>query len=255
MAWDPGTYLRFADMRLRPAAELLARVDLEAPHRIVDLGCGTGTSTGLLRGRWPEAEITGIDSSAEMLAAARAGDARTQWIQADLGSFSPAHPVELIFANASLQWVGDHGTLLPRLISMLAPGGVLAVQMPANHAEPAHALIREVAASGPWRRAFEGFDPWHPPLSPGGMHALLAPMGAELDQWDTIYQQVMGGPRAILDWVKGSALRPFLARLDANQAEAFEQAYLAALAGAYPELEGGHSLFPFRRRFLVAKRS
>lgn len=255
MAWDPGTYLRFTDLRLRPAIELLARIELAAPERIVDLGCGTGTSTGLLRARWPAAEITGIDSSEEMLAAARAGDGLTQWIRADLGAWAPAQPMDLMFANASLQWLGDHEALLPRLFSALAPGGALAVQMPANHAEPAHALIREVAASGPWRRAFEGFDPWHPPLSPGEMHALLAPMGAELDQWDTIYQQVMGGPRAILDWVKGSALRPFLARLDANQAEAFEQAYLAALAGAYPELVGGHSLFPFRRRFLVAKRS
>ena len=255
MAWDPGIYLRFADLRLRPAFELLARVDLQAPARVVDLGCGTGTSTGLLRERWPRAGITGVDSSLEMLAEVRAGDSRIQWVQGDLGTWMPPHPVDLIFANASLQWVGDHDHLLPRLYSALAPGGVLAVQMPANHEEPSHTLIREVAASGPWRRAFEGFSPWHPPLPPERMHALLAPLGAALDQWDTVYQQVMKGPGAILDWVRGTALRPYLALLETEEAGAFERAYLHLLGEAYPELTGGHSLFPFRRRFLVAKRS
>jgi trans-aconitate 2-methyltransferase len=256
MAWDPGTYLRFSDLRLRPAIELLARVDLNGPRQVVDLGCGTGTSTRLLRARWPEASITGVDSSAEMLAEARAAEGVTEWVLGDLATWSPSQPVDLIFANASLQWVGDHEALMPRLFSALAPGGVLAVQMPANHGEPAHTLIRKVADSGPWQRAFDGFDPWHPPLEPGQMHRLLAPLGATLDQWDTVYLQVMEGPEAILDWVRGTALRPFLARLpDAGEAEAFERTYLEALEKAYPEFWGGHSLIPFRRRFLVGKRA
>jgi len=254
VTWEPALYLRFQDLRLRPALELLARVDLEAPARLVDLGCGTGTSTRLLRTRWPEARVLGVDSSAEMLAAARAGDAAVEWIQADLASWGPPAPVDLIFANASLQWVGGHDSLLPRLFRALGPGGVLAVQMPANHGEPAHALIREVARMGPWRSRFEGFEPWHPPLAPGEMHALLAPLGAGLDQWDAVYQQVMAGPAAILAWVKGTALRPFLDRLEPAEIGAFEAAYLEALAGAYPEFPDGHTLFPFRRRFLVAKR-
>ena len=254
MAWDPGLYLRFADLRLRPAVELLARVDLETPARIVDLGCGTGTSTALLRARWPVAGIEGVDSSAEMLAAAAHGDARTRWIQGDLATWSVPSPVDLIFANASLQWVGDHERLLPRLVAQLAPGGVLAVQMPANHGEPSHALIRAVAAEGPWRARFEGFEPWHPPLPPRRLHELLAPMAATLDQWDTVYQQEMAGAPAILAWIRSTALRPYLERLDAAGRDAFESDYLARLKQAYPELEGGHTLFPFRRRFLVLKR-
>jgi trans-aconitate 2-methyltransferase len=255
MAWDPGLYLRFQDLRLRPALELLGRVDLAAPATAVDLGCGTGTSTRLLRERWPLARITGVDNSADMLAAAAKAGGDLTWTQADLGAWAPPEPVDLIFANASLQWVPDHARLLPRLFSHLAPGGVLAVQMPANHGEPAHRLIREVAAQGPWRTHFEGFDPWHPPLPPEVIHRLLAPLGAELDQWDTVYQQVMAGVPAILAWVKGTALRPFLDRLDSGEGAAFEATYLAALAPAYPELTGGHTLFPFRRRFLVAKRA
>ncbi|HJV91571.1 MAG TPA: methyltransferase domain-containing protein [Holophagaceae bacterium] len=254
MAWDPGLYLRFSDLRLRPAVELLARVDLEAPSRLVDLGCGTGTSTGLLRARWPEADLEGVDSSAEMLEAAAAGEPRTRWTQADLATWSAPAPADLIFANASLQWVGDHEHLLPRLVDQLTPGGVLAVQMPANHAEPSHALIREVAAAGPWRHRFHGFEPWHPPLPPRRLHELLAPRAARLDQWDTVYQQVMDGPAAILAWVRATALRPYLDRLEPEARATFEGEYLARLTEAYPELEGGHTPFPFRRRFLVLKR-
>ncbi len=255
MAWDPDLYLRFQDLRLRPALELLARVDLVAPATVVDLGCGTGTSTRLLRERWPSARITGVDNSADMLAAAAKAGGEFTWTQADLGTWAPSEPVDLVFANASLQWVPDHVRLLPQLFSHLAPGGVLAVQMPANHGEPAHRLIQEVAVRGPWKDRFVGFDPWHRPLPPEQMHRLLAPLGAELDQWDTVYQQAMAGAPAILAWVKGSALRPFLDRLDARESAAFEAAYLTALTPAYPELTGGHTLFPFRRRFLVAKRA
>ena len=254
MAWDPGLYLRFRDLRLRPALELLARVDLEDPGRVVDLGCGTGTSTALLRSRWPEAEVEGIDSSAEMLEAAAAADPGLRWTRADLAGWSTEAPVDLLFANASLQWVGDHPSLFPHLVRQVAPGGVFAVQMPANHGEPSHALIRAVAAEGPWRDRFAGFEPWHPPLPPQVLHRLLAPLAASLDQWDTVYQQVMDGPAAILAWVRGTALRPYLDRLDDEERLAFESDYLARLALAYPELAGGHTLFPFRRRFLVLKR-
>lgn len=254
MAWDPALYLHFGDLRLRPAVELLARVDLPAPRRIVDLGCGTGTSTRLLRDRWPDAELLGVDSSAEMLASAAQQDDTVRWVQGDLATWAPEAPVDLLFANASLQWVGDHERCFPALAASLAPGGVLAVQMPANHAEPSHALIREVAAQGPWRERFADFAPWHPPLAPAAYHALLAPFAASLDQWDTIYQQVMAGAPAISAWVQGTALRPYLERLDPEARSAFLDAYQARLEEAYPELPGGHTAFPFRRRFLVLKR-
>lgn len=255
MAWEPGLYLRFADLRLRPAVELLARVDLAAPARVVDLGCGTGTSTGLLRDRWPEAELVGVDSSPEMLARAAGEAPDLRWVQADLATWRAEAPVDLVFSNAALQWVGDHASLLPHLARQLRPGGVLAVQMPANHGEPSHALIRQVAAEGPWRGRFEGFDPWHPPLPPERMHRVLAPFAATLDQWDTVYHQVMAGPPAIVAWVRATALRPYLDRLEPPDQAAFLAAYEARLAQAYPELEGGHTAFPFRRRFLVFKRA
>src|SRR5215204_5774127 len=158
--WDAGQYLRFADERTRPALDLLARLDLAVPRRAIDLGCGPGNSTALLRERWPDAEIAGLDSSPDMLAAARRDHPGIDFIAGDIAEWAPAEPCDLVFSNAALQWVGDHARLLPRLLAAVAPGGALAVQMARNHDFATHALMRRVAAEGPWRdRLADARDP------------------------------------------------------------------------------------------------
>ncbi len=148
-SWDAEHYLRFADERTRPARDLLAQIAIVAPQRVVDLGCGPGNSTALLRERWPDAALEGLDSSQDMLAAARRDYPGIAFVAGDIAAWSPVEPYDVVFSNAALQWVGSHAELLPRLIAAVKPGGVLAVQMPRNHDFATHALMRRIAAEGP----------------------------------------------------------------------------------------------------------
>ncbi|HEX7007303.1 MAG TPA: trans-aconitate 2-methyltransferase [Alphaproteobacteria bacterium] len=251
--WSPSQYLKFADERTRPAADLLARVPLAAPAAIVDLGCGPGNSTELLARRWPDARLIGVDSSAAMLAQAASDHPEWIWEQADIAVWSPAAPVDLIFANAALHWVPDHGTLLPRLFGHVASGGALAVQMPRNFDAPSHALMRRVADAPRWRRRLAGVV-GRPVAEPAAYYDLLAPLARRLDLWESEYMHVLDGVDAILEWVRGTGLRPYLDPLDPAEREAFTDRYLAALADAYPRAADGKVLFPFKRLFLVAMR-
>lgn len=251
--WDPKTYLAFADERTRPAAELLARVPIEAPERVVDLGCGPGNSTALLADRWPDAHLEGIDSSPEMIRQARESDVRADWSVADIADWTVSAPYDVVYSNAALHWVGDRASLLPRLLQSVRPGGALAFQVPLNFDMPSHALMREVAANGSWAdrlrdvrnivlmNAEQSFD-------------ILEPYAAGLDIWETEYLQVMEGPDAIYRWVSGTGLRPFVQALDGAEREAFIEAYKARLNTAYPMRDSGKTLFPFRRLFVVARR-
>lgn len=253
--WDAARYLAFADHRTRPAADLLARVALEAPHTVVDLGCGPGNSTALLAARWPQAHIIGVDSSPDMLAKARAGDVRAEWRQADIAQWTPEAPLDLIYSNATLQWVPDHASLLPRLLDCLRPGGVLAIQMPRNFAAPSHALMRETAAEGPWAGRLAGVLHAEPVAEPAWYYDLIAPLTATLDIWETEYLHVLDGDDPVLRWTRSTALRPVIDALDADGLAAFETAYAARLRAAYPRRAGGRTLFPFRRLFIVAVRA
>ncbi|MEE7450874.1 trans-aconitate 2-methyltransferase [Methylobacterium radiotolerans] len=256
--WNPALYTRFEDERTRPAAELLARVPLDAPLLAVDLGCGPGNSTALIAARFPEAEVIGLDTSPAMLESARARLPDLSFALADAATWAPDRAPDLIYANAVLQWLPDHATLLPRLFGLLAPGGVLAVQMPDNLAEPTHRLMREVAASGPWAAAIG--DPavagrLGRMLEPAAYYDLLAPSAAAVDVWRTAYHHRMADAAAIVEWVRATGLRPFLDPLDADREAGFLVAYARAIDAAYPPRRDGQRLLAFPRVFIVARKA
>jgi trans-aconitate 2-methyltransferase len=234
--WDAGHYLRFADARTLPAMDLLSRIALAAARHVVDVGCGPGNSTAPLQARWPAARVTGIDSSAELLAAARRDHPGIDFVAADIATWQADAPVEIVFANASLQWVGGHATLMPRLFQQVAPGGVLAVQMPRNLDFATHRLMRQVAAEGEWRERLEGAREPSPVKPPEFYYDLLAPRSAHFTIWETNYIQIMDGVPAIIAWLHGTGLRPFLARLTETERPVFLERYAALLAQAYPRL-------------------
>ena len=252
MAWDPKTYLDFEDERTRPAAELLARIAHKNPAHVIDLGCGPGNSTALLARRWPKARLEGLDSSEAMLDQARRSGIQATWHSGDIPSWAPARRYDVIFANAALHWLDDQDALLKRLMSYLAPEGVLAFQVPVNFNEPSHRLMRDVAASGLWSAKLKGVRN----IVLGtekGYYEMLEPLAAHLDIWQTTYLQVLSGEDAVYRWVSGTGLRPFLEALDAQEREAYAREYKARLNQAYPMRASGKTLFPFQRLFVVAR--
>jgi trans-aconitate 2-methyltransferase len=252
--WDPAKYLEFAGPRLQPALDLLARIPLAAPAVVYDLGCGAGNVTRLLRQRWPGAELTGVDASPAMLAAAARAVPNVRWVQADLEGWAPPRPAEVIFSNAALHWLGDHATLLPRLLGHLAPGGVLAVQMPRNHGAPSHTEMVRAAEAGPWRERLAPLLRRAPVAPPAVYHDILAPRAGRLEIWETEYLHVLEGENPVVEWTRGSALKPLLDALAPPEREAFLADYAARIAAAYPRRPDGWTLFPFRRLFILAAR-
>jgi len=252
-SWNPDQYLRFEGERLRPALDLIARIQHPAPRRVVDLGCGAGNALPVLAARFPGAALTGVDGSAAMLAKARETGQAVE--QADIAAWTPAEgPVDVIFSNAALHWLPDHAALFPRLLSCLAPGGVLAVQMPAMHAAPVRALQDEVARSpGPWASRLAGVASAPPILSPEGYYDLLAGRVAALDLWVTEYMHVLRGPDPVVQWAMGTSLRPYLDALDEATRPAFLAAYAEALRPHHPARADGAVLLPFRRQFILAR--
>ncbi|MDB5369655.1 MAG: Trans-aconitate methyltransferase [Roseomonas sp.] len=248
--WNPEQYFRFADERLQPAIDLMGRIVHPGPAVVVDLGCGAGNALPLLAGRFPGAAVSGVDGSTTMLARAAEGGFATR--QADIATWRPDAPVDVLFSNAALQWLPAHETLFPRLLSQVAPGGVLAVQMPAMDATPARRLQREVAAEGPWATALAGATASPSILEMGAYYRLLRPMVKRLDLWFTEYVHLLKGPDPVMQWFMGSSLQPYVQALP----EALRPAYLAAYADAvrphYPAEADGTVLFPFRRFFLMA---
>ena len=254
MTWDPRQYLKFGGERLRPAQDLLARVALDAPRYIVDLGCGTGAVTALIRARWPGAQIAGVDNSRPMLERARTAVADAAWEFADLAKWTPAAPPDLLVSNAALHWLDDHATLFPRLMSHLRPGGVLAVQMPAQHAAPSHQIGYALAESGRWRDRLQGLVRRRPILDAHEYYSLLRPHASSLDLWFIEYVQALAGDNPVAEFTKGSFVGAWLSALSGEEARDFEAEYRRQIAAAYPACDDGVTLFPFRRFFLIAQR-
>ncbi|MGW4033348.1 trans-aconitate 2-methyltransferase [Streptomyces sp. NPDC004838] len=269
--WDPAQYLRHAEHRTRPFLDLLARIpdppartgDPGGPVRIADIGCGAGNVTSLLALRWPEAYITGFDNSPEMLARAEkehAGDTpgggRLDFRLADAAHWTPEDPYELIVSNAALHWVPDHAESFARWIDGLTPGGVFAFQVPGNFTSPSHVLLAELRARPRWReRLGEPGEPAASVLEPADYLARLTGLGCETDVWETTYLQLLHGDDPVLDWIKGTTLRPILTELadDERAREEFLREYSDLLREAYPPGPHG-TVFPFRRLFAVARK-
>ncbi len=251
--WDTALYLKFEPERTQPARDLLARLDV-APRRIVDLGCGPGTSTRLLAARFPQAEILAVDQSEPMLAEARRRLPDARFEVADIAQWRPRQRPDLIFANAALQWLPDHESLFPRLMSYLAEGGALAVQRPDYRQEPSHALMRLVAADGPWADRLVPIAKTRAVIATHvEYYAWLKPLSAALDIWQTTYVHPMSGVGAVVDWFRGSALRPFLNPLDECEREQFIERYMRELADAYGVEPNGPLLFLYPRLFIHAR--
>lgn len=255
MTWNPGTYMTFGDHRTRPAVELAARVPLDAPKLIVDLGCGPGNSTSVLRARYPQADIVGVDSSPEMLEAARRdGPDGVTWVEADAVTFGCPPGTDLIYSNATLHWLESHETLFPRLMDGLAAAGVLAVQMPNNFDAPSHRLLADLAAQAPWSQWCSNLRPARPVAAPEAYFGWLSAGGAVPDIWTTTYYQALTGDNPVLDWTRGTALTPYLAALPQDRHAAFLREYGARLSQAYPQRADGVTLFPFERLFMIAQK-
>ncbi|MGV8920870.1 MAG: trans-aconitate 2-methyltransferase [Pseudomonas sp.] len=254
MTWSAKQYSAFEQERTRPVRDLVAAITTQNVSVAVDLGCGPGNSTEVLAERFPQAAVTGMDSSDDMLVSAKSRLPTLNFELADIESWDPAQRFDVILANASLQWVPDHDALYPRLVSKLNAGGSLAVQTPDNLEEPAHRLAREVAADGPWASK-TGAVKLPPRHNASFYYQLLKPHCSSVDVWRTTYHHPLaGGHAAVVEWFKGSALRPYLARLDDAEKSAFLDSYLTEISKAYPALEDGTVLLPFPRLFVVAIR-
>jgi trans-aconitate 2-methyltransferase len=256
MSWSPTQYTKFESERTRPVRDLIANIPTLKVAAAADLGCGPGNSTELLHARFPGALVIGLDSSGDMIEAARKRLPHIRFEMDDIATWQNPGPFDVILANASLQWVPDHASLLPALIAKLAAGGSLAVQVPDNLDEPAHCLMRQIASEGPWatklaaaskaRTARQDAD-WY--------YRALRNDATTVDIWRTTYHHPLaGGPSAVVEWFKGSGLRPFLGPLDASERVAFLSQYHAAISQAYPALPDGTVLLPFPRLFIVATR-
>lgn len=252
--WNPETYLQFSNLRFRPALDLMQRIPLERCERVYDLGCGTGHLTKALQERWPGSRVTGVDSSAEMLAHARGEFPAMEWVQADITEWRADAAADLIFSNATLQWVPGHEQLLPRLMEQVRRGGILAMQMPRHVDSPGHLLLLETAREARWRERLLPLTLGLVVHTPEQYWRWLSPAASRLDIWETIYQHELEGENPVVEFFRGTQLRPYVQALSENEGREFVASYAEKIARAYPRQGDGKTLFPFRRIFIVAER-
>ena len=257
MAWSPAQYLKFEDERTRPARDLLAQVPLDEPALAIDMGCGPGNSTALIAERFPKTQVEGMDSDENMLEAARKRLPGLTFSHADLETWLPAEKADLLYANAVFQWVPRQLTVLTRLMAEgLKSGGVLAIQMPDNLTEPTHRLMEETALTGPWADRFAGGKGKRPGMpTPADYMNALNSLSSRVDLWHTVYYHPLANAEAIVEWVKGTGLRPWLDLLEEKERPAYLEAYTDAVRNAYPPIEDGRVLLRFPRLFVVATRA
>ena len=255
-SWDPEVYARYKSYRDRPALDLLLQIpeDLH-PKTIWDLGCGAGEQAALLAARHPQARVSGLDSSPQMLTAARARSSRVTWVLGDVTQWSPPSPPDLIFSNSVLQWTTDHATLFPKLAASLAPDGVLACQMSQSFDQVWHVALRALAAEPAWRDRLQGLRDVRPVAAASAYFDWLSGICGEIDIWSTTYLHVLEGEDPVVEWLSGSGLRPYLDALpDAREQERFLQAFRDRLAVVLPPRADGVTLFPMPRLFIIARR-
>jgi trans-aconitate 2-methyltransferase len=254
--WNPTLYSKFEAERMRAARDLLARVSLEAANLVYDLGCGPGNSAELLLNRFPHAKVVGLDTSDAMLAHARLRSPGARFVKGDIAHWAPDERADLIFANAALQFLPEHEQLFPRLMSYLVPGGALAVQMPNIARESSHALMRMVAAEGPWSQRLVPIAKTQPLIAGyEDYYDWLEPHASQVEVWMTTYVHPLDGPASIADWFAGSTLQPFLERLVDDERCEFLARYRSGLKDAYPTQPDGRTLFAYPRLFIVAVRA
>ncbi|KAJ5087551.1 hypothetical protein N7456_011167 [Penicillium angulare] len=251
--WSATQYLKFKDERTQPARDLLARVPLQNPKTIVDLGCGPGNSTAVLESRYPDAHLVGIDSSPDMIKKAKSTIPHLEFSVQDLNSYEPSKPVDIFYSNAVFQWLGkeERINVIKRLMATQPSGGVFAFQVPDNLDEPSHVLMRETANSGPWATKLQsvGRDTFQSPLE---IYDQLKPLSSEVSLFHTSYYHSLENHEAIIEWVKGTGLRPYVDPLEPQEKEAFLKEYLKRLQGAYPSSVDGRVLLKYPRLFVVA---
>ncbi len=253
--WNPALYRRYEDERTRPARDLLAQVPLASAELAVDLGCGPGNSTQLLVERFGAGQVLGTDNSEPMLQSARKRLPEVAFEFSDVSTWQPSRAPQLIFANAVLQWVPGHEALIPRLFAALAPGGVLAIQMPDNRNEPTHRSMREVAALAPWSEPIGDVNALRTAVLPvEAYYDLLTPQAERVDVWHTVYQHPMASPAAIVEWVSSTGLKPFVDRLPAELRPGYLAEYERRIGLAYPPRADGRLLLAFPRMFILAQR-
>jgi trans-aconitate 2-methyltransferase len=250
--WDPRQYHQFADERSRPFFELIARIGATEPGFVTDLGCGTGELTARLSERWPGAQVVGVDSSPEMISAARPDPPALRFERADVRAWTPARPADVIVSNAVLQWIPGHEPLVAGWVKALADGGWLACQLPANADQPANVLLRELIGSDRWHPLLAGVELSWQSAEPARYLDLLAGAGCQVDAWETTYSQVLHGDDAVLRWISGTGLRPVITALAEGQREDFLAEFGELLRAEYPRTDHG-TVFPFRRVFFVAQ--
>lgn len=265
--WNPKQYEHFSDARMRPALDLLVQVHSDNPKFIYDLGCGTGSITQLIQDKWPYARVVGIDNSETMLNQAKQRSSAIEWANADLLNWEPKPDQlgDIVFSNASLQWLENHATLFPKLAQYVSKAGIFAVQMPRNYDSPSHQCLIEVASQKRWKdqllpllRYGKKEDPNHqnsPVLDPAFYYETLSPYFKKINIWETTYLQVLEGENPVLEWMKGTGLRPILTMLETNDnfsgIQAFIKAYSELLLKCYPKDKNGKTLFPFKRLFII----
>ena len=253
--WDPVQYSLFEDERTRPCRDLVSRIPLQSPRTIVDLGCGPGNSTAVLASRFPQSCLVGMDSSPDMIKKAKDRLPETEFILADLISYTPSDPVDLFVSNAVFHWLpaADRASVMARLICSQPSGGVFAFQVPDNLSEPSHEAMRQTALNGPWATTLKALQVGRDALqSPREIYDYLKPLCSTIDFWHTTYYPVLENHAAIVEWLKSTALQPFLDPLSAEERKGFVDAYLNRLKDAYPVCHDGKVILPYPRFFMVA---
>ncbi|MFT3788449.1 MAG: trans-aconitate 2-methyltransferase [Tepidisphaeraceae bacterium] len=251
--WDPQQYLRFERERTQPCIDLVNRIEVDDVSYAVDLGCGPGNSTEVLARRFPAAKVLGLDNSPAMIERAKRDRPSISFDVADASTWTSDRPCDVILSNAVFQWIDRHAALLPRLLNQLRPGGVLAVQMPRNFQSPTHQILRRVATSPRFASTLTAREPYWV-KSPADYYDLLAPIAASVEIWETEYIHAMPDHDAIIEWYRGTGMRPYLEALDADEQLAFVDAIKQQLVEAYPKQTDGRVLFPFLRIFFVARK-